>query len=92
MILKEGQIINDGENDLIICAVKEHEKSWYIYTLNEEYDELGFYKVNDLGEEYDFELVEDEKQIQELILVFAKEYAEKNPNVLRELKESNNEE
>ena len=42
-----------------------------------ESDELEFYKVNDLREEYDFELVEDERQIQELILVFAKEYVEK---------------
>ena len=91
MNLKVGQVINDGFNDLIICAVKEHEKSWYIYTLNEESDQLGFYKVNDLGEEYSFELVEDEKQIQELILIFAKEYAEKNPNVLKELEELNNE-
>ena len=68
MNLKVGQVINDGFNDLIICAVKEHENSWYIYTLNEESDQLGFYKVNDLGEEYSFELVEDESDADAIIV------------------------
>ena len=81
MILEEGQIINDGENDLIVCATKEHEGAWYAYVLNDKTDEVGFYKVKDLGEDYDFELVEDEKLIQELILAFAKDYAKENPTL-----------
>ena len=75
MILEQGQIINDGENDLIVCATKEYENNWYAYVLNSETDEVGFYKVKDIGNDYDFELVEDEKNIEELILVFAKDYA-----------------
>ena len=82
MILKEGQIINDGE-----CATKEHEGFWYVYVLNDEKDELGFYKITIENDIYNFELVEDSKKVEELILLFAKDYAEKNPDATKELKE-----
>lgn len=95
MLLKEGQVINDGENDLIVCATKEYKGTWYAYLLKDNTDEVGFYKINIENGVYNFELVENKKEIEELILLFAKEYAEKNPNALKELDEyinSNDEE
>ena len=87
MILDKGQIINDGENDLIVCATKEYEGLWYAYVLNNKTDEVGFYKVTDLGEDYDFELVEDEKKIKELVLLFGKDYIKENPNVISKVQQ-----
>ena len=94
-LAKEEQIINDGENDLIVCATKEYKGTWYAYLLKDNTDEVGFYKINIENGVYNFELVENKKEIEELILLFAKEYAEKNPNALKELDEyinSNDEE
>ena len=88
MKLEVGQIINDGDNDLIVSALKEHEGSLYAYVMNINTDEVGFYKVIDLGEEYDFKLVEDDKTINELFLMFAKDYATKNPEAFDRIKKS----
>ena len=87
MILEEGQVINDGENDLIVCATKEYKGTWYAYLLKDNTDEVAFYEVRDLGDDYDFKLVEDKKKISELILFFSKDYAEKNPDAIKELDE-----
>ena len=85
MMLKQGQIINDGDSDLIVCDVKEYEGKTYAYMMNDNNSEVGFYEVVDLGEEYDFNLVEDEKLNKELILIFAKDYANKNPEIVEEV-------
>ena len=86
MKLEVGQIINDGDNDLIVSALKEHEGNLYAYVMNIKTDEVGFYKVIDLGEEYDFKLVEDDKTINELFLMIAKDYAAKNPEAFDNIK------
>lgn len=84
-MLKEGQLIKDGESNLIICSVKEYDGFIYAYVLNDKTNEVGFYKVNVENGIYDFELEEDKKQVEELILVFAKDYVSKNPQAIEDL-------
>ena len=71
MILKKGQIVNDGENDLIVCDVKLFENQWYAYLLNEVTCDVSFYKVIIHEDKYDFEEVVDEKLLEKIIRFFS---------------------
>ncbi len=73
MILKKGQIVNDGANNLIVCDVRIFENNWYAYLLNESTDEVSFYKVIIDDVKYDFIEVIDEKLLQKLVIFFANE-------------------
>ena len=46
MILKQGQIINDGDSDLIVCDVKEYEGKTYAYMMNDNNSKWGLIDRN----------------------------------------------
>ena len=89
-MLKAGHIIKDENDDLIVCSTKEFGNILYAYIMNDTTKEFGFYKVDIQEDTYNLELVEDEKKLQELILIFAKDYIEKNPEVVKKIENITN--
>ena len=71
MILKKGQIVNDGENDLIVCDVRLFEDDWYAYLLNESTEEVSFYKIIIDEEKYDFIEIVNKNLLGRLVQFFA---------------------
>ena len=78
MILEKGNLVNDGENDLLICSAITYDKKEYVLLLNMETDELGFYYVKMNNDIYDFSLVKDENLIEKLLFHSAKNFLKKN--------------
>ena len=71
MILKKGQIVNDGENDLIVCDVRLFKDDWYAYLLNESTEEVSFYKIIIDEEKYDFIEIVNKNLLGRLVQFFA---------------------
>ena len=76
-MFEQGQAINDGEKNLIICDTLKINNKVYIYVLNEDNYEVGFYEVLDTDDSYNFKLVKDEKIIREIMLLISKKFLSK---------------
>ena len=78
MMLEQGQYINDGEKDLLVCAVKQIDDIWYVYLLDEEKTEFSFYRVDVDENNHNFTEIVDEKELDKLIREFANKLAKED--------------
>lgn len=71
MNLEIGQYISDGENDLLVCDIKEYEGKLYVYLLNENQDEAFFCEMKKQGDLWQFTREKNAAQIKQLIIYFS---------------------
>ena len=69
--LEVGQYITDGENELLVCSIKEYENKLYVYLINEIKDEGYFYEMTRDGELWKFTKETSPAQIKQLIIHFS---------------------
>jgi len=71
MNLEVGQYINDGQNDLLVCDIKNYEGKRYVYLLDEKKDESYFYEMKKVNDLWEFKKEKNENQIKQLIIHFS---------------------
>jgi len=69
---EKGDIVNDGENDLLVCAVEKIDDKTYVLLFDEKTIKLALYEVTETADSFDYTLVHDDAMMGKVMLNIAK--------------------
>ena len=67
-----GDVINDGENDLVVCAVEKIDNNDYVLLCDEKTKKVAVYEVRETANKFNYYLVNDDIILGKLALNIVK--------------------